>query len=169
MHAGNLGRMEGIRPATAEDDDAIWTLFQEVVRAGDVFAFDEKTTREQALQLWRGPASAAYIAELDGELVGTYYIKPNQPGRGSHVCNAGYMVAGSARGRGVGRAMGEHSLAEARRLGYRAMQYNFVVATNTGALALWEKLGFEVVGRLPSAFRHARAGAVDALVLYRLL
>lgn len=154
-----------IRPATADDADAIWGLFQEVVRAGDVFAYDETTTREAVRQLW----TPAHVALLDGRVVGSYYVKPNQPGRGAHVCNAGYMVAAEVRGRGVGRAMGEHSIGEARRLGYRAMQYNFVVATNTGALALWQKLGFEVVGRLPQAFRHPDQGLVDALVLYRLL
>jgi L-amino acid N-acyltransferase YncA len=154
-----------IRPAGAADDDAIWSLFQEVVRAGDVFAFDEGTRRSEALSLWR----PAHVAVMEGEVVGTYYVKPNQPGRGAHVCNAGYMVAERARGRGVGRALGEHSLTEARRLGYRAMQYNFVVATNTGALALWQKLGFAEVGRLAGAFRHPRLGLVDALVLCRLL
>jgi L-amino acid N-acyltransferase YncA len=154
-----------IRPATDTDDDAIWDQFQEVVRAGDVFAFDASTTREEVRRLW----TPAWVALLDGEVVGSYYVKPNQPGRGAHVCNAGYMVAERARGRGVGRIMGEHSLVEARRLGYHAMQYNFVVATNTGALALWQKLGFEVVGRLPGAFRHPRLGPVDALVLYRVL
>ena len=154
-----------IRPATADDEDAIWALFREVARAGDVFAYDEATPREAVRQLW----TPAHVALLDGRVVGSYYVKPNQPGRGAHVCNAGYMVAADARGRGVGRAMGEHSIVEARRLGYRAMQYNFVVATNIGALALWEKLGFEVVGRLPQAFQHPRQGLVDALVLYRLL
>ena len=158
-----------IRPARPEDDDALWSLFQEVVRAGEWFAYDEATTREEALRLWRGPASAAYVALLEDEIVGSYYVRPNQPGRGAHVCNAGYMVAERARGRGVGRAMGEHSLVEARRLGYHAMQYNFVVATNTAALALWEELGLQVVGRLPEAFRHPRLGLVDALVLYRVL
>ena len=158
-----------IRPATADDDDAIWSLFQDVVREGDAFAFSEDTSREEALAIWRGRGSAAYVAVADGEVLGSYYVKPNQPGRGAHVCNAGYMVARAARGHGVGRAMGEHSLAEARRLGYRAMQYNFVVATNTGAVELWKKLGFEVVGRVPAAFRHAREGLVDALVMYRTL
>ena len=158
-----------IRPATDHDDDAIWALFQEVVQAGDAFAFDEETTREEALALWRGRKSAAYVAILDGAVVGSSYVKPNQPGRGAHVCNAGYMVAGAARGQGVGRALGEHSLVEARRLGYRAMQYNFVVATNLAALELWRGLGFQVVGRVPDAFRHCRLGLVDALVLHRLL
>jgi len=159
-----------IRPTTNDDDDdAIWALFQEVVQAGDAFAFDEDTTREDALALWRDRQSAAYVAVLDGAIVGSYYVKPNQPGRGAHVCNAGYMVAAAARGQGVGRALGEHSLVEARRLGYRAMQYNFVVATNTSALDLWRALGFQVVGRVPHAFRHSRLGLVDALVLHRLL
>ena len=102
-------------------------------------------------------------------MLGTYYLKTNQPGLGAHVCNAGYMVAGQARGRGVGRAMAEHSLEEARRLGYRAMQYNFVASTNEGAIRLWKRLGFDVVGTLPGAFRHEGQGYVDALVMYRHL
>ena len=115
------------------------------------------------------PEHATYVTLVDGHVMGSYFLTPNQPGLGAHVCNAGYMVARRARGQGVGRAMGEHSLAEARRLGYRAMQFNIVVTTNAYAVSLWKSLGFHVVGTLPEAFRHSQHGFVDALVMYRSL
>src|SRR5688572_8797294 len=158
-----------IRPSTAADEGAIWAIFHEVVASGDAFAFSPETPRQQALELWMSPEHATYVALVDGHVVGSYFLTPNQPGLGAHVCNAGYMVARRARGQGLGRAMGEHSLAEARRLGYRAMQFNMVVSTNTHAVSLWKSLGFHVVGALPGAFRHAQHGFVDALVMYRSL
>jgi L-amino acid N-acyltransferase YncA len=158
-----------IRPVTRGDEDAIWALFQEVVASGDAFAFSSDTSRQQALEFWIHPGNATYVAVVEGHVVGSYYLKPNQPGLGAHVCNAGYMVARDVRGRGLGRAMGEHSLIEARRLGYRAMQFNLVVTTNARAVSLWKNLGFRVVGTLPEAFRHSVHGLVDALVMYRLL
>ena len=158
-----------IRPATPDDADAIWAIFHEVVSTGDTYAYAPDTPRDEALRRWVEIPRATYVAVVEDEVVGTYYLKPNQPGLGAHVCNAGYMVAGRARGRGLGRAMCTHSLSEARRLGYRAMQYNLVVATNEGAVRLWERMGFEVVGRLPEAFHHPERGFVDALVMYRLL
>ena len=112
---------------------------------------------------------ATYAAYDDGEPVGTYYIKPNQPGLGSHVCNAGYMVAPRARGKGIGRAMCLHSLDEARKLGFKAMQYNLVVCTNRGAVKLWQDLGFKIIGRLPKVFNHSQKGLVDAFVMYQWL
>ncbi|MCM2269969.1 MAG: GNAT family N-acetyltransferase [Thermoanaerobaculia bacterium] len=158
-----------IRPVTAADHDAVWEIFHEVVAAGDSYAFDPATPRDEALRLWVETPRATYVAELDGRVAGTYYLKDNQPGLGAHVANAGYMTAGWARGRGVGAAMGDHSLTEARRLGYRAMQFNLVVATNVAAVRLWHRLGFDTVGVLPEAFRHLRHGRVDALVMYRRL
>jgi ribosomal protein S18 acetylase RimI-like enzyme len=109
------------------------------------------------------------VAEADGEIVGTYYLRPNQAGGGKHVCNCGYVTSASATGRGVARAMCEHSLEHARRRGYRSMQFNFVVSSNTRAVALWKWMGFEVVGRLPAAFEHPALGYVDALVMFRSL
>ena len=158
-----------IRTANPGDDDAIWAIFQEVVASGDTFPFSPDTPRQHALEFWMHPQNATYVAVVDRQIVGSYYLKPNQPGLGAHVCNAGYMVARRVRGQGLGRAMGEHSLAEARRLGYRAMQFNIVVTTNAPAVTLWKSLGFQVVGTLPDAFRHSEYGLVDALVMYRSL
>lgn len=158
-----------IRPATADDADAIWAILHEVIQGGDTFAYEPEMPREAGLRSWMEAPRATYVAEHGGVVVGSYFLKDNQPGLGSHVCNAGYMVAGSARGLGVGRAMCAHSFGEARRLGYTAMQYNIVVATNTGAVALWQSMGFAIVGTLPQAFRHRKLGPVDAYVMHRFL
>lgn len=136
---------------------------------GDTYAYAPDTTRDQAYNLWLAAPAATYVAVLDNDIVGTYYLKANQPAQGAHVCNAGYMVAGHARGRGLGREMCLHSQLEARKLGFKAMQFNLVVSTNTGAIRLWESLGFETVGVLPKAFKHPRKGFVDALVMYKWL
>jgi L-amino acid N-acyltransferase YncA len=158
-----------IRPAGAEDWPAIWEIFERVVSAGDTYSFAPDTDEETARDLWVAAPARAYVAEVDGRVEGTYSMRPNQPGLGSHVANAGFMVAPGGRGRGVGRAMGEHALAEARRLGFLAMQFNFVVSTNTRAIALWKSLGFEIVGTVPGAFRHSREGLVDVHVMHRPL
>ena len=159
-----------IRPATDADRDAIWNIFHEVVAAGDTYALDPNISREDALAYWLAPATHAYVAEQPAiGVAGTYILRPNQSGGGSHVANAGFMVSASARGEGLGRAMAEHCLSEARRLGFRAMQFNYVISTNTGAIRLWEDLGFEIVGTLPSAFRHPDQGYVGVYVMYRSL
>lgn len=162
-----------IRPATQADEDAIWGIFHAVVAAGDTYTFDPQTPREEALAYWFRSDTHTYVAESgdggDGQVVGTYILRPNQPGLGSHVANAGFMVSPEARGLGAGRRMGEHCLAEARRLGFRAMQFNFVVSTNEPAVRLWQQLGFKIVGTLPDAFRHARLGFVDAYVMFQAL
>jgi ribosomal protein S18 acetylase RimI-like enzyme len=161
--------MISIRRAESGDEDAIWRIFQAVVAPGDTYAFPADISRQEALAMWMAPTAHAYVAADGDEIVGTYLLKANQPGRGSHVSNAGFMVAPSAQGRGVGRAMGEHCLAEARRLGFRAMQFNFVVSSNEAAVALWEKLGFEIIGTVPDAFDHKTLGFVDTYVMYRSL
>ncbi|WP_210396785.1 GNAT family N-acetyltransferase [Motiliproteus sediminis] len=158
-----------IRQATAADFDTIWPIFAEIVRAGETYAYPRDCDKAEAQRLWMERPRQTYVAELNSQIVGTYYLKTNQAGPGDHVCNCGYMVASSARGQGVASALCQHSLREARRFGYRAMQFNFVAATNEGAVRLWQKLGFEIVGRLPKAFNHPVKGYVDALVMYQWL
>jgi ribosomal protein S18 acetylase RimI-like enzyme len=161
--------MVAIRAASGQDRDAVWEIFRAVVAGGDTYVFDPEIPREQALAYWFHPGTRTYVAESEGRVVGTYILKPNQPGLGSHVSNAAFMVSPAARGLGIGRAMGEHCLDEARRLGYRAMQFNFVVSTNEAAIKLWERLGFTIVGTLPGAFRHRTRGFVDAYVMFQTL
>lgn len=157
-----------IRPATDADFASLWPIFREVVRCGDTYAFLPGTTESEAKTIWLDVPVATYVGILDGEVVGTYYLKANQPGLGAHVCNAGYMVRAAARGRGVGRALCLHSQDEAKGLGFKAMQFNLVVSTNP-AVKLWRELGFGVVGTLPGAFEHQSLGFVDALVMYKWL
>jgi L-amino acid N-acyltransferase YncA len=159
-----------IRPAIDADRNAIWNIFHEVVADGDTYALDPNISREDALAYWFAPDAHTYVVEQPTMgIAGTYVLRPNQLGGGSHVANAGFMVSASARGQGIGRAMAEHCLSEARRLGFRAMQFNCVISTNTAAIHLWEDLGFEIVGTLPSAFRHPDQGYVDVHVMYRSL
>ena len=159
-----------IRPATDADHDVIWNIFHEVVAAGDTYALDPNISREDALAYWFAPGTRTYVAEQPAiGVAGTYILRPNQSGGGSHVANAGFMVSASAREQGLGRAMAEHCLSEARRLGFRAMQFNYVISTNTAAIRLWHDLGFEIVGTLASAFRHPDKGYVDVYVMYRSL
>jgi len=158
-----------IRKADEADRDAIWKIFHGVVAAGDTYAIDPDMSREEALAYWSGADTQTYVAESTGRVVATYILRPNQSGGGSHIANAGFMVAPDVRGQGIGRAMGEHCLSEARRLGFRAIQFNFVVSTNESALRLWEDLGFKIVGTLPGAFRHPEKGYVDVYVMFRSL
>lgn len=161
--------MPAFRPASRHDADAIWSLFQAAIAGGDAFVFAPETTRDDALAYWFQPGSFSFLAEHDGTILGAYVVKPNQPGLGAHVANAAYTVAPTARRLGIGRALGEHSLREAKRRGYRAMQFNAVVATNEPAVRLWTGLGFRIVGTLPGAFHHRTLGFVDLLVLFRSL
>lgn len=158
-----------IRRATGADFDGIWEIFHAVVAKGDTYVYAPETTKEEARAIWLAPSLSTYVALLDGEVVGTYILKANQPGLGSHVVNAGYMVHPARSGRGLGRALCEHSLVEARAAGYLAMQFNAVVSTNEVAVALWQKMGFAVVGRVPKAFRHKERGLVDLFVMHRFL
>jgi len=161
--------MLNIRRASDSDNDAIWDIFHAVVASGETYVFDADTPRDEALSYWLHPPARCFVAERDGTIVGTYTLRPNRPGLGSHVANAAFMVAPGASRAGVGYALGEHCLAEARRLGFRAMQFNFVVATNERALRLWERLGFRIVGTLPGAFRLRGERFVDAHVMFRSL
>lgn len=159
-----------IRGLDETDWPHVWQLMEPVIRAGETYPYAIDMTVDQARRMWRDITEAVYVAEGEnGELLGTYYIKPNQPTLGAHVANCGYIVAERARGRGVATAMCEHSQKEAVRLGYRAMQFNLVVKTNEASVYLWKKLGFTVVGTLPGAFRHPQLGYVDAFVMYKVL
>lgn len=158
-----------IREATDGDFESIWPIFREIASAGDTYAYPRDISRQEAKRLWMHVPRKTYVSEQEGRIRGTYYIKTNHAGPGSHVCNCGYMVSSKARGKGIATAMCEHSQKIAVELGYRAMQFNFVAATNEGAVRLWHKMGFETVGRLPKAFRHPAKGYVDALVMYKWL
>ena len=158
-----------IREATDNDFDGIWPIFNEIVSAGETYAYPPETTKEEAFQLWMRLPRKTYVVEDNNQILGTYYIKTNQGGPGSHVCNCGYMVSLKARGKGLATAMCEHSKKVAKELGYKAMQFNFVASSNEGAIRLWRKLGFETVGRLPKAFNHPVQGYIDALVMYQWL
>ena len=158
-----------IRPATPADEDAVWRILEPVIREGETYSLDPDMTPGAALAYWMNPAGWCFVAEADGAILGTYYLRRNQAGGGSHVANCGYMVAPEARGQGVARTMAEYSLEEARRQGFRAMQFNFVVATNSAAVRLWHSLGFETVGRLPEAFDSPSQGLTDAFVMFRRL
>jgi L-amino acid N-acyltransferase YncA len=158
-----------IREATKEDWSSIWPIFNEIVSVGETYAYELDTTNEQAKKIWLDAPRKTYVFEENNEVLGTYYLKTNQAGPGNHVCNCGYMVSNLARGRGLATLMCEHSQSVAIELGYKAMQYNFVAASNDGAVRLWSKLGFEIVGRLPKAFNHPQKGYLDALVMYKWL
>src|ERR1700739_5001750 len=158
-----------IRPRRDGDRAAIWSIIGPVIRAGDTYTLPVDMTESEAVGYWTGPDRNSFIAEDDGVPVGTYYLRANQAGGGSHVANCGYMTGAAARLRGVARAMCEHSLGEARRLGFLAMQFNFVVSTNERAVRLWLSMGLDPVGRLPLAFRRPTGELVDALVMFRML
>jgi ribosomal protein S18 acetylase RimI-like enzyme len=158
-----------IRPAGRGDHDALWRILEPTIRAGETYALPQDLERDDALAYWTGPDRETFVAEAGGEVLGTYYLRANQAGGGAHVANCGYMTGAWAAGRGVARRMCEHSLVRARERGFRAMQFNFVVSTNERAVRLWQRLGFEIVGRLPLAFRRPDGSYVDALVMFRAL
>jgi L-amino acid N-acyltransferase YncA len=161
--------MIDIRPATENDFPAIWTIFQEIIATGDTYANDETFTAEQGRQMWLGPTVRTFVAWEADQITGAYKLVPNMPGRGSHVANGSYIVDAQFRGRGIGRQLVEHSLQTAKRLGYRAIQFNLVVSTNQGAVKLYQQYGFQILATLPQAFRHPTLGYVDAYLMHRSL
>jgi ribosomal protein S18 acetylase RimI-like enzyme len=162
--------MTTIRRYREADWPQVWSLLQETFAAGDTYAYSPQSTEAEIHAAWIVAPAATYVAcGLDGRVLGTYLLKPNQPGLGSHVCNCGYVVAPHAQGRGIASAMCEHSQQEAVAMGFLAMQFNLVVSTNERAVRLWKRLGFAVVGTLPQAFRHQRLGLVDAFVMFKQL
>jgi L-amino acid N-acyltransferase YncA len=158
-----------IRPAAKDDHSAIWSIMEPIVRAGETYTLPADMPEAEALRYWTGSDRETFVAEEDGKVIGTYYIRANQLGGGSHVANCGYMTHISARGRGIARTMCEHSLVHARERGFHAMQFNFVVSTNERAVRLWQSLGFDMVGRLPLAFRRPSGEYADAIVMFRRL
>ena len=162
--------MHRIRRYRESDWPAVWEMLRAANAGGDVFAFPPDATEADLHQAWIDAPAAAYVAcDAAERVLGSYFLKPNQPGLGAHVCNAGYVVSLDARGQGIASQMCGHSQAEAMAMGFRAMQFNFVVSTNEAAIHLWEKHGFKVVGRLPGAFHHQSLGYVDALVMFKQL
>jgi len=159
-----------IRLFAEADWPAVWAMLEPVFRAGETYAYARDISAEAAHDAWVTQPAATFVAEdHDGQLLGTYCLKPNQPGQGAHVCNCGYVVAAAARGHGVASALCEHSQREGVARGFEAMQFNFVASSNEGAVRLWKQLGFAVAGVLPKAFRHPRLGLVDALVMFKPL
>lgn len=156
-----------IRPATTADHDALWTIMEPVLRAGETYTLPRDWDRETALAYWFAPPHQVFVAEDEGQVLGHYFLMPNRQGGGAHVANCGFMTGAPATGKGVATTMCRHALDTARAQGFRAMQFNSVVSTNSRAVALWEHLGFAVAGRLPGAFEHPAHGFVDLLVMYR--
>jgi ribosomal protein S18 acetylase RimI-like enzyme len=181
-----------IRKAVKADQDEVWKIIQTVIATGDTYVFAPDSPKEKMLDYWFGEEKETYVAvwsetqqireELENEdlfilhpssfipqILGTFFLKANQPDLGSHICNAGYMVSPEAKGQGIGRRMAEFSLPEAKRLGFQAMQFNFVVKSNEVAVKLWLSLGFEIIGEIPAAFQHAQNGLTNALIMHRKL
>jgi ribosomal protein S18 acetylase RimI-like enzyme len=158
-----------VRPAASADANAIWAILEPIIRGGETYTLPRNLDKEQALDYWHSSDNMVFVAEENGEIVGTYFLRANQKGGGAHVANCGYVTAAWASGRGVAQAMCAHSLDHAKAVGFRSMQFNFVVSSNERAVNLWQRLGFHIVGRLPEAFLHPSLGYVDALVMYRAL
>jgi L-amino acid N-acyltransferase YncA len=158
-----------VRPATPADHQTIWQILEPVIRAGETYALPRDMSETEALSYWFAPHHEVFVAEAEGEILGTYFLCPNNQGGGAHVANCGYVTAAAATGQGVARAMCAHSLDYARARGFRAMQFNFVIASNQRAVKLWQNFGFDIAGRLPEAFLHPVNGYTDALVMFRAL
>ena len=168
-----------IRKATEADKPAVWRIIKAVIAGGDTYVFDPETPEEEMLAYWFSPEKHVYVAVSESEAVatgsapaeilGTYWLKANQPGLGDHIGNGAYMVSPEAKGKGIGKLMALHSIEEAKRIGYHAIQFNFVVKSNTAAVSLWRSVGFEVIGEIPDAIRHKRHGLTNAYIMYRRL
>lgn len=158
-----------IRKSNSTDANEIWEILKPIIREGDSFAYSPQSTKEEMLDYWFSSSKYTYTAVHDGKIVGTFFIQDNQPGLGSHVANAGYATSPQAYGQGIGKQMGIFSLEEARRLGYKAMQFNIVVKTNERAVKLWQSIGFSIIGEIPDAFRHRTLGMVNAYIMYQKL
>lgn len=158
-----------IRKAIPSDYDEIWNIIKEVIATGDTYVFSPTSSKEKMLAYWCGSDKHTFVATIDHKISGTFVIKDNHPDLGSHIANASYMVPGHAAGQGIGKIMGKYSIEEAKRLGYKAMQFNFVIKSNERAVALWKKLGFEIIGEIPDAYNHQQNGLTNAYIMYQKL
>ena len=158
-----------IRLANQTDHEAVWHIISNVISTGDTYVFAPDSSKEKMLIYWFSTDKRTYVAEENGEILGTFYLKENLMDLGSHIVNAGYMVSENARGKGIGKAMAEFSMEESRRLGFRGMQYNLVVSTNKNAVELWLKLGFKIIGEIPEAYKHSALGYVKGYIMYQKL
>lgn len=158
-----------IRKATFRDYDAVWDIFYGVIQTGDTYVFDPDTPVEDLQKHWFAEYMDTFVAEKEGKVVGTYILKPNQIDLGNHIANASYMIHPDAQGMGIGKLLCEHSIDFARKAGYHAIQFNIVVSTNTAAIKLWEKFGFEIIGTTPDGFRHKELGLVDTYIMFKKL
>jgi GNAT superfamily N-acetyltransferase len=157
------------RLANPTDHKSLWEIIRPIIRKGGTYVFSPDSSEKEMMEYWLGRDKSTYVAEMDGKIVGTFYLKPNQPGLGNHVCNAGFMVAEDHAGKGIGKQMSLFALAEAKKAGYLAMQFNFVVSTNQAAVTLWQSLGFDIIGKIPEAYRHPEKGLVGVYMMYMRL
>jgi GNAT superfamily N-acetyltransferase len=157
------------RRAKIEDEDSLWEIIRPIIRSGGTYVFDPESSKETIMSYWLDSDKRTYLVDFEGEILGTFYLKPNQPDLGNHICNAGFMVEEKSAGKGIGKAMGKFALHEAKKLGYHGMQFNFVIKTNEKAVHLWLSLGFQVIGEIPEAYRHPHLGFVPALIMYQKL
>ena len=155
------------RLANPTDLNALWEIIRPIIRKGGTYVFSPDSSEKEMMEYWMGTDKSTFVAEMDGRIVGTFYLKPNQPGLGNHVCNAGFMVDEKESGKGIGKQMGLFALEEAKKSGYLAMQFNFVISTNQAAVKLWLSLGFDIIGEIPEAYRHPEKGLVGAYVMYK--
>lgn len=156
-----------IRKATEEDKAGVWEIIEAVIAGGDTYVFAPDTSESEMVSYWFSPEKHVYVAVDENEIVGTYWLKANQPGLGDHIGNGAYMVSPDAKGKGVGKTMALHSIEEAKKIGYQAIQFNFVVKSNTAAVNLWKSVGFEIIGEIPDAIRHKANGLTNAYIMYR--
>lgn len=158
-----------VRKVVDSDSESLWRIIEPIIREGSTYVFSPDSSQEKMMKFWLAQDKSTYVAELEGEIVGTFFLKANQPDRGSHIANAGFMVSPLVNGKGIGKAMAEFAIAEAKRMGFHAMQYNYVVKSNYAAVHLWKKLGFDIIGEVPDAFIHPENGLTNVYVMYRKL
>lgn len=158
-----------IRKVSEHDYHSIWNIIRQVIRTGDAYVFKPNSRKEEMLDYWCGKDKHTYVAVIDEQIAGTFVIKENQPGLGAHVANASFMTLPSYSGKGIGKIMGKHCLEEAKKMGFKFMQFNIVVKSNERAIRLWQKLGFEIIGEVPEAFNHRKLGFVNAYIMWKRL